>query len=50
MEGTHSEETETIQEDTEEFEGDQGYGESCEENESSYQIYASRHSDNYSSH
>jgi hypothetical protein len=36
MEGTHNEETEAIKEGDEEFEADQGHGETREENESNY--------------
>ena len=42
MEGTHNEETEAIQEGDEEFETDQSHGETCEGNESGYQICTSR--------
>jgi len=42
MEGTQYEESEAIQKGNEELEADQGYGETCGENESGYQICASR--------
>jgi hypothetical protein len=37
MEGTHNEETETIQEGGKEAEADQGYATACEGNEGGYQ-------------
>jgi len=42
MERTHHEETETIHKVDEEFEADQGRGETHEENESGYHFCASR--------
>jgi hypothetical protein len=50
MEGTQYEETEAIQEGDEEFEADQGRGETREENESGYQICTSRHSVSHPGH
>jgi len=42
MEGTHNEETEAIQEGDEEFEEDNGHGETREGNESVYPICTAR--------
>jgi hypothetical protein len=50
MEGTHNEETEAIQEGDEEFEADQGHGETRDENESGYQICTNCHTISYPGH